>query len=122
MDVNDKRIQNHVEKIINTLPTENDSQNRDILIILQNMHLEDDAKIKLFDICIDICKNIVKEHSVRYNSFKKLIKIAQKFPDLTADVKFLSDSFYIATLSVTAKKSIAKMIASLKIIRKIRRN
>jgi hypothetical protein len=115
MDKNDQRIQRHVEKIIDALPTKSDNQLRELLIILQRMELRNDCEGKLFDICVSIWKKIGKQPSVRYNAFKLMIKIINKHPDLFKELTFLTESHYIDSLSDTVKNSISKMIQNLKL-------
>jgi hypothetical protein len=114
MDNNDQRIKKYVEKIIDTLTTKSDDQLRELLIILQRMELKDEYKGKLFDICVNIWREIGKQPSVRYNAFKLMVKIIKRHPDLSKEIGFLTESQYTDSLSDTVKKSISKMISELK--------
>lgn len=114
MDKNDQRIQRHIRKIIDTLPTKCDNQLRELLIILQRMELSEDYEGKLFDFCSTIWEKVGKQPSVRYNAFKLMVKIIKKHPDLSREIKFLTESHYTDSLSETVKKSISKMIAEFK--------
>jgi hypothetical protein len=113
MDRNDKRIQGYVQKIIDALPTKSDNHLRELLIILQRMELNDDYRGKLFDICVGIWEKIGKKPSVRYNAFKLIVKIVKRHPDLSNEMVFLTESYYMDSLSGTAKRSVFKMIAGL---------
>jgi hypothetical protein len=111
MDKNDHRINRYIGKIIDVLPTKGDAQARELLIILQRMELSAEYEGKLFDICINIWERIGKQPSVRFNAFKLMVKIIKNHPDLSAEIKILTESPYTDTLSDSVKKSIFKMTA-----------
>lgn len=113
MDKNDQRIHGYVKKIIDTLPGKSDDQRRELLIILQQMEINEDYEGKLFDICVDFWEKIGKKPSVRYNAFKLMVKIVKNHPDLSNEIKLLTEPHYMDSLSDTVKKSIFKMIPSL---------
>lgn len=110
MEENDPRIQRHINVIVNSLPTKNDEQLRDLLIILQHMELDEKYEGKLFDICVTVWEKIDKKPSVRFNAFRMIVKIARKYPDLSHEIFFLTQEQYLDPLSTTAKKSVYKMI------------
>lgn len=114
MDDNDQRIQGYLKKIIDILPTKNDDQLRELLIILHRMELHDDYEGELFNICVNVWEKIGKKPSVRYNAFKLIIKIAKKHPDLSNEIKFLTQTQYMESLSEKVQKSILKMLKGLK--------
>jgi len=113
MEKNDQRVHRYVEKIIETLPTKCDDQARELLIVLQRMEFSDDCEGKLFDICINIWEETGKQPSVRYNAFKLMVRITKNHPDLSNEIKFLTESHYTDSLSDTVKKSISGMVAEL---------
>ena len=109
MEKNDPRVHKYIEDIIDTLPTKNDNQLRELLIILQKMDLSDQSEGKLFDTCINIWEKIEKKPSVRYNAFKLIVGIIKNHPDLYKEIEFLTESHYLDSLSDTVKRSILKM-------------
>jgi hypothetical protein len=110
MDKNDQRVHKYIDKIIDVLPTKDDDQLRELLIILQRMELSGDQEGKLFDLCINTWENIGKQPSLRFNAFKLIVKIAKRHPDLSNEINFLTESHYMDSLSDTVKKSILKMM------------
>jgi len=110
MDKNDQRVHKYIDKIIDALPTKDDDQLRELLIILQRMELSDDQEGKLFDLCINTWEKIGKQPSLRFNAFKLIVKIAKRHPDLSKEINFLTESHYTDSLSDTVKKSILKMM------------
>ena len=114
MDKNDQRIKRYIKDIINTLTTKNDDQQRELLIILQQMELDEEYEGVLFNICVDVWEKINKKPSVRYNAFKLIVKIAKNHPDLSYEVIFLTQNKYMDSLSDTVNKSVSKMIKELK--------
>jgi len=107
---NDRRIQKCLDEIIEVLPLRGDNQQRELLIILQRMELNDHHEGKVFDICVNIWKKIRKQPSLRYNAMKMMVEITKKHPELSQELKFLMESHYTDSLSVAANKSIARMV------------
>ncbi len=114
MEVDDTRIRKHIDTIIDSISTKNDSQKRDLLIILFQMELNDDRQGILFNICVDIWEKIDKKPSVRYTAFKMIVKIALNYPDLLNEVTFLTQDRYMDSLSENVKRSLFKMFKKLK--------
>jgi hypothetical protein len=115
MDKNDKRIQGYTNRIIDILPTTYDNQQRELLMILQRMELNDANEGKLFDICVSIWAMTAKQPSVRCNAFKLMVKILKRNPGLKNEILLLTESQYMDSLSVGVKRSIFSMMAGLKI-------
>ena len=115
MDKNDKRIHKYLKKIIDILPERKDNQQRELLMILQRMELNDEYEGQLFDGCTKIWEQTNKNPSLRYNAFKTLVAIAKKHPDLSREIKTLTESYYTDTLSDSVNKSITKLTRDLEI-------
>lgn len=113
MDKNDKRVSKYLKKIIDILPERKDNQQRELLMILQRMELNEEYEGKLFDSCTKIWEQIGKNPSLRYNAFKTLVTISKKHPDLSPEIKTLTESYYTDTLSDSVKKSITKLMNDL---------
>jgi hypothetical protein len=110
MEKNDRRIQRYVKNIIETISDKNDGQQRELLIILQQMEINEELEGLLFNHCVKVWEKINKKPSVRLNAFKMIVKIAQKYPDLSHEIIFLTQDQYIDSLSSTVKKSVSEMI------------
>lgn len=113
MDKDDKRLRRHIKKIINILPERRENQQRELLMILQRMELTDEDEGPLFDVCIRIWEQQDKNPSLRYNAFKLLVAISKKHPELSHEIKSLTDSYYTDSLSDRVKKSILKLTKGL---------
>jgi hypothetical protein len=57
MEPNDKRIRSYLRKIVDVLPTKKDSQQRELLIVLQKMKTDASLEGKIIDTCINIWMN-----------------------------------------------------------------
>ncbi len=114
MKENDSRLQEFVKTIIDTIPETSDSQQRDLLIILQKMDIKEEYEGLLFDHCATVWGEINKRPSVRINAFKMMVKIVQKHPELSHELVFLTGDQFINTLSPGVKKSIGELIKGLK--------
>jgi hypothetical protein len=110
MDKNDKRIHEYLKKIISAIPTKKDNQQRELLMILLRMDLNDNFQGQLFDICIKIWKKLDKNPSLRYNAFKLLFNISKNHPTLSNEIKSLTESHYVDMLSNSLRKSILKLV------------
>jgi len=110
MEENDKRVHRYIKSIINTITTASDNHQRELFKILLLMELNEKYVGYLFDICVTVWEKINKRPAVRINSFKILIKIAKKYPELFHEIKFLTQNQYLDSLSPAVKKSISKML------------
>ena len=113
MEKNDQRIQGYVKTIIDTLPVRNDNQQRELLIILHQMEINEELEGLLFNHCISIWEKVNKKPSVRLTAFKIIVKLAKKHPDLSREIIFLTQNQYLDSLSPAAYKSVSKMIKGL---------
>ena len=109
-EVNDKRIQKYIGKIVDALRTKSDGHQRELLKILYQMELKEEHEAFLFDTCTDVWKQINKNPSVRFTALKFIIKIAKKHPEFSREINFLTQDQYMESLSPAAKKSISKMM------------
>lgn len=112
---NDNRIIENTSRFISILPDSNESMQREILKILYNIELEDDDLGLLFNICINIWEDINKRPGVRHSSFRMLLKISKKYPELENEIGYLVDERFMNTLSPGIKHSIKKLIKLKKI-------
>jgi hypothetical protein len=110
MEENDQRIQGYIKNIINTITTKNDDHQRELLKILLLMELDEEYEGFLFDVCVSVWEKINKKPSVRFTAFKVIVKIAEKHPDLSHEIIFLTQNQYMDSLSPVVKRSISRMI------------
>ncbi|MBK8644902.1 MAG: hypothetical protein IPN15_22620 [Saprospiraceae bacterium] len=113
MDKNDKRVSKYLKKIIDILPKRKDNQQRELLMILQRMELNEEYEGQLFDTCTKIWEQVGKNPSLRYNAFKLMVSISKKHPGLIGEINSLTESYYTDTLSDNVKKSITKLMYDL---------
>jgi len=113
MEKNDQRIQGYVKSIIDTLPARNDNQQRELLIILHQMEINEELEGLLFNHCISIWEKVNKKPSLRLTAFKIIVKLAKKHSDLSREIIFLKQNQYLDSLSPAAYKSVIKMIKGL---------
>lgn len=112
MDNNDKRKRRYIKKIIDILPDRQDSQQRELLMVLQRMELDSKYEGQLFDSCTKIWENINKNPSLRFHAFKIMVAISKKYPDLSNEIKSLTDTYYTDNLTDNVKKSIFKLMTN----------
>ncbi|MFZ4544445.1 MAG: hypothetical protein ACOYOA_10375 [Saprospiraceae bacterium] len=109
MKKNDKRVQQYVPDIIRTLAICRKNQKRELLKILYEMEISEDLEGTLFDLCIDIWIQTDSQPSVRFNAFRMLSMIAKRHPELTEELRALSEDHYLQSLSAGVKRSLKKM-------------
>jgi hypothetical protein len=114
MKENDPRLRKYVRRIIEFLPGANDSQLRELLIVLGKLEINSNYQGKLFDISVDRWTRVEKRPSVRYTAFRTMAKIAQNYPELLREIEILTDKQYTESLSASAIKSIRKMTDKIK--------
>lgn len=109
----DARLQPYLSDFIKIIIEKEDGHQREILKLIQKMEVDDDNEGKLFDICMTIWETIGKSPSVRITAFKILTNIAKKYPELAAELKFLTNDDYTDTLSSGIKNSFNKLVKEL---------
>jgi hypothetical protein len=109
MEKNDKRIKRYVKNIIDTISYKADNHQRELLIVLLQMDINEEDEGLLYHHCLRLWEDISKKPSIRYNAFKMILKIVKKHPDLHHEIKILTHSLYMNSLSPGVKRGIAKM-------------
>jgi len=107
---NDPRVQKHIQKILENIRDKQDGHQRELIKILLVMNLNEEQEGFLYDVCVQLWKQVEKKPSVRFTAFRCIKKIAHKYPDLSNEVALLSQEMYLSTLSPGVKRSILKML------------
>ncbi len=110
---NDARIKKHLNKFIRYIPAAQENQKRELLKIALSMKLSERQESRLFDISIDLWKDISKDPSIRMMAFRMLLKISEKYPELKTELLLLADEHYLKTLSPGIRHSIRRLITQL---------
>lgn len=110
IEENDKRIHKHIKSIVNSIQGKEDGHQRELLKILIKMRINEKYEGQLFNICINLWEQIDKDPSVRINALKFIIKIVNKYPELSKEIVFLTQDQYLKSLSPGAKRSVEIMI------------
>lgn len=110
IEENDRRMQKYIPEIIDLLPTKPDGQQRGLLMILQKMEVGEELEGKLFDTCAEIWEKLGKQSSLRFNAFKIMLKIAEKYPELSNEIKLFAEDHYLDSLSHAIKRAVLKLV------------
>ena len=113
MEENDKRIRKYIKKIVDSIKTKDDGQQRELLKILLQMELKEEYEGILFNLCMNIWEQINKSPSVRITALKFIIKISKKHPELSQEISFLTQNHYLESLSRGIKHSVSRMMKEL---------
>ncbi len=110
MEENDPRIRPYIKKIIKSITTKNDGHQRELIKILLQMKLTEKQEGILFNTCINLWEQIDKKPSVRFTAFQFVLKTAKRYPELSNEIKFLTQNHYLETLSPGIKRSVQRMM------------
>jgi len=110
MDNNDQRVKRYLQKILDILPARENSQQWSLLKVLQRIEIEPEYEGQLFDTCTIIWKNINNKPFTRFQAFKIMVAILKKYPDLSNEIKLLTDPYYTDNLSDNSRKSVFKLM------------
>ena len=113
MQKHDSRIVPYLDIIIAHLKNAKEGHQRQLIIILLNMDLNEEQEGKLFDTCLSIWEQINCIPSTRVTALKFILKIAEKFPELKEEVKLWTQEMYLETLSPGIKNSVLKQVKRL---------
>lgn len=113
MVINDKRIRKNIDKIITVLPSKQDGHQRELIKILLQMKLNEEQEGALFNICLNLWKQLDKVPSIRYTDFKFIIRTAKKYPELSQEISHLTQNHYLETLSPCVRCSISRTLNEL---------
>ena len=109
----DKRLSKYSLEIIKLIKIKEDSQQRELLRIVEKLEIGEDIEGLLFDVCSDIWISIHKSSSVRIIAFRILVPIAIKYPELKREVFMMSENKYSESLSDGIKKSFDKLVLTI---------
>lgn len=110
MKMNDEKLIDRIDDIVNSLPNKGDGHQRELIKILEKMELNSEQEGKLLNHCINIWETVNKKPSVRYTAFKSILKIAKKYPELANEIEFLYNNEYLRALSPGVKHSLKKLL------------
>jgi hypothetical protein len=110
MEENDSRVRGEVEKMISVLPYRNDSQQRELMMILDKMEISEELEGILFNHCVGLWEQTRKKTAIRSRAFAIMMKIGRKYPELMHEIGFLAEEKYLDTLSVAARKGIGRIL------------
>lgn len=113
MEKNDERIQSSIHIMIDSLLQLKEGHQRQTIIILLKMFLNDEQEGKLFDSCLTIWENIKIIPSTRITAMKFILKTVKKFPDLKQEVKLWTQDMYLDSLSPGIKNVLLKQMKKL---------
>lgn len=110
MKKNDKRIVPCIDAMIKLLKTAKQGHQRQLIIILLKMELNEEQQGELFDSCLTIWEQINCIPSTRITALKFILKTVEKFPELKEEIKLWTQEMYLETLSPGIKNSVRKQV------------
>ncbi|WP_157366686.1 hypothetical protein [Aquimarina agarilytica] len=112
MKKNDVSLLKYVDRYIECLSKikNHDGHQRQLLIILDKMRLNEVQEGKLFDSCMTIWEDIKKIPSTRIRAFWMLLKISDNYPELKEELLHFTTDYYTNTLSPGIKVSFTREV------------
>lgn len=114
MKKNDKRVVPYITTFIECLPLlSHDGHQRQVLIILDKLSLNENQNGCLFDHCLSLWEQVNKIPSTRMRSFQAMVKMTSQYPELKDELKLFTTNYYTQTLSEGIKISFTRMVSKL---------
>jgi hypothetical protein len=110
MRKNDHRIIPSIDILIKILKEAKEGHQRQLIILLLKMELNEEQEGKLFDSCLSIWEQINCIPSTRITALKFILKTVKKFPELKNEIKLWTQDMYLETLSPGIKNSVLKQV------------
>ncbi len=115
MKKDDVLVKPLVDDYINILlELHHDGHQRQVLIVLDKMQLNEEQEGRLFDKCMTLWEDVKKIPSTRTRAFWMLLKIAEPYPEIQQEIKHFTTEYYLETLSpgirVIIEREIKKLI------------
>ena len=82
--------------------------------ILLQVPLTEEQESLLFDLSVELWEQIRKKPSGRYFTYRGMIQIAKKYPELTHEILLLTEPHYVNPLSPGIRTAVLKMAAKLR--------
>lgn len=106
---NDERITPRINDILTAVMSKVDGHQREFIKLLSRMKMSEDQQSIFFDQCVNIWKSIEKKPATRIFAYQFMINMRKKFPELKAEIDFLSQEHYTESLSPGIKKSFIRL-------------
>lgn len=106
----DPRIVPFIEPMLTKIGSFPQGQQRQILLLLLKMQLNDAQEGRLFDTCLQIWENIKLIPSTRITAMKFILKTVKKYPELKPEVSLWTQEMYMDSLSPGIKNSLLKQV------------
>ncbi len=107
----DSRLMPFVDDFIACLPNLNhDGHQRQILIVLDKLKLNEDQNGHLFNHCLSLWEDVNKIPSTRIRAFQAMVKMTNEYPELKEELQLFTTNYYTQTLSEGIKISFLRLI------------
>ena len=87
-----------------------DGHQRQLLIILDKLSLNEAQNGHLFNHCLSIWEEVGKIPSTRVRAFQAMVKMTANFPELKAELRLFTTDYYTQTLSEGIKASFQRLV------------
>lgn len=109
IEKNDIRVRKEINKIIKAIHNKKDGHQRELIKILSKMELTEKQESYIYDISMNILKDIKKNPSVRFIALKFMIEIIKKYPEINNELEFLYQEHFLNTFSPGIRNAILKL-------------
>jgi hypothetical protein len=99
-----------IEKAISKLPLLPDGHQRELLKLINLLVVPEVMEGQLFEICQTLWLNTTKSPSTRYNAFKIILRLSDKYTELKTELSFLTAPHILASLSKGVQHSVGILL------------
>ena len=110
MSANDERLRSHVGRIVESIHGGIDGFQCELLRILERLEIPADLEAPLFDVCLDVWRDVDKSPGVRMFAFRQICRITDQYPELKSEVRLVITQEYLAPLSPGIGKTVKRLI------------
>lgn len=107
---NDPLLRPHIDDFIACLPNKEPGHKRELLRLLEKMVLDEEQEGKLFDLCLTFWESVGLQPAIRMIAIRIVLQVAEKYPELRSEIKYLTQEEYLEPLSPGVKQGVIKLL------------
>lgn len=106
----DVRLLSYVDDLIEAIAGKEDGHQRELIKLISRVQLTDEQEGLMFDQCMTIWESVKKIPSVRMMAFRFIVSVVKKYPELAEEVRYVTESDYLESLSPGVLKSVRRQM------------
>ncbi len=111
MEDNDRRVRPAIGAMLAAVPDRPEGHQRELLKILLRLELGDEEEGTLFNLAVAWWEDVSRRPSLRWFAINFILRMLEKYPDLSGEVRLLVRPAYLKALSPGIRRSVEKRLA-----------